>query len=214
LRVKDSIKFGKHVNFYLFLYVYIFVVIIVKPTDMKMKTTILILSLSIITVIHAFTQEPEEKAKVKWYTIEEAIELNKEEPKKIMIDVYTDWCGWCKKMDKTTFGHPVIAKFLNKNYYPVKFNAESTKPVTFGGQTFVNENTGPRSTHQFAIALLQGKLSYPSIAYLNENLELLAAVPGYQTPERIEPLLNYISEEKYKSITLEEYQKDFTSQID
>jgi len=179
-----------------------------------MKKTLLILSITLITGAMALAQEPEEKIKVKWYTIEEAIELNEDVPKKIMIDVYTDWCGWCKKMDKSTFGHPVIAEYLNENFYPVKFNAESNKPVNFGGQTFVNENTGPRSTHQFAIALLQGKLSYPSIAYLNENLELLAAIPGYQTPEKIEPLLNYISAEKYKSITLEEYQKNFESQID
>jgi uncharacterized protein YyaL (SSP411 family) len=55
---------------------------------------------------------------VKWYTLEQAIALNKKEPRKIMIDVYTDWCGWCKKMDITTFNNNVIADYLNSKYYP------------------------------------------------------------------------------------------------
>ncbi|NJK95139.1 MAG: DUF255 domain-containing protein [Bacteroidales bacterium] len=70
-------------------------------------------------------------AKVKWYTIEQVVELQKKEPKKILIDVYTDWCGWCKKMDAETFDHPIIAEYINKYYYPVKFNAESKEPVDF-----------------------------------------------------------------------------------
>ena len=57
---------------------------------------------------------------VKWLTFEEAIELNRREPRKIMIDVYTDWCSWCKVMDKNTFNQAVIANYLNKTYYQVK----------------------------------------------------------------------------------------------
>ncbi len=53
---------------------------------------------------------------VKWYSFEQAVKLNKQNPKKIFIDVYTDWCGWCKRMDKVTFSNPVIAKYLNKYY--------------------------------------------------------------------------------------------------
>ena len=152
-------------------------------------------------------------AKVKWYTIEQAVELQKKEPRKIMIDVYTDWCGWCKKMDAETFDHPVIAEYLNANFYPVKFNAESKEPITFGGKTFVNENQGSRSSHQFAIALLQGQMSYPSIAYLNEKMEPLGAVPGYYSAKDFEPLIKYIEEDKYKTASFEDYKKGFVSNI-
>jgi thioredoxin-related protein len=150
---------------------------------------------------------------VKWYTIQQALELQKKEPRKILIDVYTDWCGWCKKMDNETFSHPVVAEYLNKHYYPVKFNAESYDSIVFQGHTFINENKGARSTHQFAIALLRGQLSYPSVAYLTENLQLIAAVPGFFTADNLEPLLNFIVEDKFKSISLDDYKKTFTSQI-
>jgi thioredoxin-related protein len=156
---------------------------------------------------------PEISSIVKWYTIEEALTLNKTKPKKIMIDVFTDWCGWCKKMDKDVFSHPVIARYLNEYYYPVKFNAESTAPIDFNGQKFINENTGTRSAHQFASALLKGQMSYPSIAYFTEKLEYMGAMPGYKTPDQLEIILNFIAQDKFKTTTLEEFQKSFVGQI-
>jgi len=150
---------------------------------------------------------------VKWYSIEEAEKLNKQQPRKIMIDVYTDWCGWCKKMDKETFNHPIIAEYINKHYYPVKLDAESKEEIVFKGTTFKFVAQGARGYHELAAGLLNGQMSYPSIAYMNEKMELLGAVPGFYTPDRIEPLLNYIVEEKYTSESLEEYQKNFKSKI-
>lgn len=174
-----------------------------------------ILVLLIISAVYAGTASAQLKlpAKVKWYTIQEAVELQKKEPRKIMIDVYTDWCGWCKKMDAETFNNPVIAEYLNTHFYPVKFNAESKDPVVFGGKTFVNDSQGNRSSHQFAVALLQGNMSYPSIAYLNENSQLLTAIAGYYSAKDYEPIINFIGEGKYTSTTLEEYMKTFKGKV-
>lgn len=151
--------------------------------------------------------------KVKWYTIQEAEKLSKEHGKKVMIDVYTDWCGWCKKMDKETFNHPVIAKILNDNYYPVKLNAESKDDITFMGYTYKYVSQGGRGYHELAAGLLNGQLSFPSIAYLNEQMQLLGAIPGYKTPAAMEPLLVYISEDKFMTQSLEDFQKTFESKI-
>jgi len=170
---------------------------------------ILILVAIILSSSSIFAQE----SKVNWISMEEAEKLNKENPKKIMIDVYTDWCGWCKKMDKDTFSHPAIAKFINEYYYAVKLNAEGKEEITFNGTTFKFVAQGSRGYHELAAGLLGGKLSFPSIAYLNENMQLLGAVPGYQTPERIEPLLNFIAEDKFTSQSLEDYQKNFQSKL-
>lgn len=178
---------------------------------MKRLTIIALVFTFMVSVAQAQLKPP---AKVKWYTIEQAVELQKKEPRKIMIDVYTDWCGWCKKMDAETFSHPVIAEFLNANFYPVKFNAESKEPVTFAGKTFINENQGRQSSHQFAIALLQGQMSYPSIAYINEKNEPIGAVPGYYSAKDFEPLINYIVEDKYKSgVSFEDFKKGFIGKV-
>jgi len=150
---------------------------------------------------------------VKWYSFEEAVELSKKNPKKLFIDVYTDWCGWCKKMDRETFSHPVIAKYLNEDFYAVKFDAESSEPIEFGGQTFVNEGGQPRNPHQLAIALLQGKMGYPSIAYMNEDLQLITVTSGYQVPTEIEPILNYFANDTYKTVGWSDFQTKFVSEI-
>ncbi len=159
------------------------------------------------------TAGAQEKNEVKWYGFEEAVALSSKEPRKLFIDVYTDWCGWCKKMDKETFTHPVIIELLNTKFYAVKFNAESKEPVTFAGKTFVNEGAKPRSPHQLAIALLQGQMGYPSAVYMDEDLQLLAPIPGYFSARDLEPILNYFVVEGYKSISLQDYIKSFEGRI-
>ncbi len=155
-----------------------------------------------------------QKQKVKWYSFEKAIEMNKKEPRKILVDVYTDWCGWCKKMKKNTFNHPKIAKYINNNFYAVRFNAESNKKVTFKGKTFVNNKNKKKKPHQLAIALLRGKMSYPSVAYLNENNQLITTVPGYYGPKDMEPILNFIINEAYKNQSFKDFKKNFSGSFD
>ncbi|MBU8892468.1 MAG: DUF255 domain-containing protein [Bacteroidales bacterium] len=173
------------------------------------KIIFIIITFSITLTSNSFAQ----KTEVKWYSFEEAVELNKTEHRKIFIDVYTDWCGWCKKMEATTFTNPEIAKILNEDYYAVRFDAETNDTINFGGKKFFNEGLKSRSPHQLAIALLQGKMSYPSVAYLNEDNQLLTAVPGYYTADKLEPILKFFAEDAFKVKSFEEYQKDFKSNI-
>lgn len=82
--------------------------------------------------------------------------------------------------------------------------------VRLGEQVFVNENPGGRrSAHQLAIALLNGKMSYPTIVYLDENANMLSPVPGYLDAEGIEPILKYYGDNAYKNTSWEEYQRTF-----
>ncbi len=154
--------------------------------------------------------------KLKWYTIKEVIELQKKEPRKIVIDMYTDWCGWCKKMDRETFSHPVITAYLNKYFYAVKFNAESFDSVIFEGHTFINEGKGIRPTHQLALAFFQStkqQVAYPTTFYLDEKMQLIFPWAGYLNANQLEVLLHYIVDEKYKPTTIDEYKKTFISSI-
>jgi len=184
----------------------------VHPNMGKFNTMRAIIFFVFITIT-SFPISAQNTEKVKWYTIEEALKQNAAAPRKIMIDVYTDWCGWCKKMDAETFDHPVIARYINKNFYPVKFDAESSSSINFNGTKYVNQGAGGtrKSTHQFATAL--GVTGYPTVAYLTGDLQLIAPVSGYFTPEQIEPLLHFIVEDKFKTISFEDYQKTFISEL-
>jgi thioredoxin-related protein len=174
-----------------------------------MKKIVLVMIVASIGLLKtSFAQEES----VKWYSFEEALELNKTDQRKIFIDVYTDWCGWCKKMDASTFANPAIAKILNEEYYAVKFDAETNDTINYGGKQFINEGGG-RSPHQLAVALLRGKMSYPSVAYLNEQNQLLTSVPGYYTPDRLEPVLMFFAEDAFNSQSFEDYQKTFKSEL-
>jgi thioredoxin-related protein len=106
----------------------------------------------------------------------------------------------------------VIAEILNSKFYPVKFNAESKQPVTFQGRTFVNDGKiGP--THQLAYALLQGKLSYPTVAFLTAKSELITPVPGYRGAKDFEPMLEYFGGTSWQKQSYEEFLKTFTGKV-
>jgi len=145
--------------------------------------------------------------KINWMTWEEAYEANKKEPRKIFIDVYTDWCGWCKKMDKSTFIDASVVKELNENFYAVKFDAEMKKDIDFNGATFSFAGSGRRGSHQLAFALLDGRMSYPSFVLLDENFGRIMLAPGYKTPEQLVPQLTYTSSEAYKKQNFDAYAK-------
>jgi thioredoxin-related protein len=172
-----------------------------------MKKSILISLTIIASALIAFpagaqTQQPQtpaaSTAKIKWLDFEEAVAQNKKKPKKIFIDTYTDWCGWCKKMDQTTFINPVIVKYMNDNYYAVKFNAERKDTVNYNGKSYVNPNpAGTRSSHQLAQELLNGRMSFPSFVFLDENLKKITILPGYQKAPQFESILHFIGENAY-----------------
>jgi len=157
---------------------------------------------------------PEGPSGVKWYTIQEAEQLNKKVAKPIFIDTYTDWCGWCKKMDKDTFTNSVISDILNNKFYPVKFNAEGKESITFLGQTFVNDGKSG-NTHQLAIALLKGQMSYPTVVFLtpSDGKFSVSPVPGYRPPKEMEVLLSFFADKAYETQKWEDYQKNFKGKI-
>jgi len=148
------------------------------------------------------------QAKVNWISFEEAVSLQKKTPKTIFIDMYTDWCGWCKKMDQATFANPGIASYLNANFYCVKFDAERKDTVSYKGKQYINQGQGRRPTHQLAIELLKGKMSYPTIVYIDDEFNA-NPVGGYMDPIKIEPLLVYFAERIHKSANFDDFKKYF-----
>ncbi len=157
-----------------------------------------------------------QESRINWMTIEEAEARVKQEPKKIFVDIYTDWCSWCKRMESETFAHPVIADYLNENFYPVKLNAEQEEPIVFRGVEYINENPGGRrSAHNFAAAILQGRMGYPSVAFFDEELNLIYALSGFRPPKSMEPVLVFFEEEIYKeNPDLDSFIENFEGEIE
>ncbi len=151
---------------------------------------------------------------VNWLSVEQAEKLASENPRPLFIDIYTDWCGWCRRMDSETLSHPAIAKILNEEFYPVKLNAETNDEIKFQGQTFINDGNNGR-THQLAIAIgtVEGRIGYPTVAFFNEELQLLTAIPGFRTARDMEPLLMFFASESYKNISYEEFLETFEGTI-
>lgn len=126
----------------------------------------------------------------KWTTLENAISLSKKDNKKILIDVYTDWCKWCKVMDEKTFQDAGMKVHLEQNYHLVKFDAEHKGSIDFDGEEYKYFTNGRRGTHMLASKLLDGKLSYPSLVVLDAKLNKLQIVRGYKSPEQLIEILN------------------------
>lgn len=169
------------------------------------------LSLCLLSFVSAdYSEDPPKEAKetLKWYTWEEAIAANEKEPKKIMIDLYTSWCGWCKKMDKTTFADPKVAAYLSENFYPVKFNAEQKEDIIFNDHTFSYVKNGRRGVHMLAYSLTDGKLSYPSIVYLDGNIKRISISPGFKDAKSFITELKYIGEEHYATKSFQDFQRE------
>ena len=174
---------------------------------MKNLSSFLIALLFFTSSAAVLAQTKTEKQKINWITIEKADELRRTEPRKVLIDVYTDWCGWCKKMDASTFSDPKVVAYINAYYYAVKLDAEQREPITLGGKTYEYVPNGRRGYHEIANELLQGKMSYPTTVFLDESMNMIQPVSGYLDVETIQPILEYLAENAYKETPWEEWLK-------
>jgi len=142
---------------------------------------------------------------IRWMTLDEVQAAMKKEPRKVVVDVYTHWCGWCKVMDKKTFAHPEVIRYVNKNFYAVKLNAEQKEPIRFAGSMYNFEN----GANQFAVGLLRGQMSYPTTVVMEENFQNPQPIPGYLNVQTFEMILKYLGEGAYKTQKFEEWQAVF-----
>lgn len=152
-----------------------------------------------------------QKQSINWMSIENALEASAKNPKKIIIDIYTDWCGWCKVMDRETFGNEDIIKYINENYYAVKLNAEKQTSFSYKGQLYNLEAVNGKTINSFVLAISNGSIGYPALAYLDEQQNLLTLLTGYQKKEQLLPILKFLHSDSFKSMTYEEFLKKESS---
>ncbi len=139
--------------------------------------------------------------KVNWVSWDEAIAAATDNPKKIYIDIYTDWCGYCRKMDRETFTDPGVIKYLNENFYPVKFDAEQKESINFNETEFKHIAGGRGGVHELAVALLNNQMGYPAFVILDEEFSRILISPGYKGPSDVMMEMEFANDETYKTKT-------------
>ncbi len=137
---------------------------------------------------------------INWLTWEEAMSRHAKEPRKIVVELYTNWCSWCVKMDKTTFNDPAIIQYINENFYAVKFDAETREEVFFKEQKFGYIQDGNRGYNLFSLYLTRGRLTFPSIVFLDETINNPQPVKGFQNVSAMERLLQFFGENHYRKM--------------
>ncbi len=167
-----------------------------------MKKLVYLFAFAVLTSVSSIAQA------INWVTLEKAIELQKKNPKKIMIDVYTSWCGPCKMLDKNTFHNPDVVKYVNQNYYAVKFNAEGNQSVTYKGKTFSNPDYKPelaeRRNSAHELSRYFQIQAYPTIVFMDEKADVIAPIRGYQTPTQLELYLKMFKADEHKTLDTQE----------
>ena len=151
--------------------------------------------------------DPKGDSTIHWMSWQEAIEANQKAPRKIMIDLFTEWCGWCKRMDASTFVDPAVVAYVNQHFYAVKFDAEQKDSIVFNNHTFHYIPNGRRGYHELAYALVDGQLSYPTLVYLTPKMERIMISPGFKPTDGLMKEMRYAKEDIYLQQKWEEYQQ-------
>ncbi len=142
-----------------------------------------------------------------WQTWQEVTHLAASTNKPVFIDIYTDWCRYCKIMDATTFKNDSVVSYLKQNYLRFKFNAEGKDTIMWNNKAFT---FNPRyDVHDFAVYLTRGSIVYPTTVIITPGGQ-----PFYKHGEisagEMEMLLKYFAMKK-PSQTLEEYAAGFAA---
>jgi thioredoxin-related protein len=178
-----------------------------------MKSEKGLLSFVVLLSMTLFSQDCLAQNKVRWMTLEEALKKQETKPKKILIDIYTEWCKFCKKMETMTLGDDNVAKYINEHYYAVKFDAEQKESLAFNGEEFNYVKSYPRGYHEFAFEILGGKITVPSIVILDENTKILQSLDGYKNVVEMEMILQYYGTDSWKNISWRAFSKTYQQNL-
>ncbi len=141
------------------------------------------------------------------------IKKNKvKENKLIIVDFYTDWCGWCKKLDSETYVDPEVIALMNKYFYPVKFDAEQQDSVQFANKTYKFKGNGNRGTNEFALEFATrpgGRIGYPSMTIIDPMGVKINVEAGFKNPDKMKVMLLYYGEGHYKTKDFPTFQKEY-----
>jgi thioredoxin-related protein len=163
-----------------------------------MKTRIALSMLALVLLLtSAGALHAGDKSKLQWLSFEKGIAEAKKTNKKMLVDVYTDWCGWCKRMDADTYSNSDISSYLQQKYVLVKLNAESSAKQTYNGKQYTEQE----------LAGEFGVTGYPTTLFFKSDGSVITALPGYADAANFKTALSFIGEDLYLTTKYEDYAK-------
>ncbi|MBI5170322.1 MAG: DUF255 domain-containing protein [Candidatus Eisenbacteria bacterium] len=143
----------------------------------------LLLALASVALLVA-SSRPASAGKVDWRSWDDGLARAKSGNRFVVVDVYTDWCGWCRRMEADVYARRDVSEYLDSKFVTVKLNAESGELV----------HRGERSMSARTLASQFQVTGYPTTIFLRPDGERLANVPGYIPAEKFLLLLRYIGD--------------------
>ncbi len=154
---------------------------------------------------------PAQNTSLSWYSWGEGIAKAARDHKKVLLYVYTPSCGWCKKMESETFAQSAVVQLVKAEFIPVKLNAAESADLEFKGKTYRLENIGSRGYNALAAELLEGRMSFPSLVFLDESQHVLQAIAGFKSPDAFLPIATYYGKDHYKNMPWSSFQKKYAA---
>jgi thioredoxin-related protein len=151
-----------------------------------------------------------QKEEIRWLTVAELQSAYSKQPRPVLVDVYTSWCGWCKVMERETYTNDHVVEYINTHYYAVKLDAERKDSVVWADKKY--GYVPAYKSNELALYLLGGRMSFPTTVFMTSLDAQPAALPGYQKVKEIESPLKYFGEGVYKKMSYVDYYKTFSSQ--
>lgn len=146
---------------------------------------------------------------IQWLTWEEAQVRQEQEKRPVFLNIYTSWCGWCTRLEETTLHESSIARYINEKFYPVKFNAERKEELIFRNQTYGVIKLGKKEYHRLAAEWLGGRMSFPTLVFLDDASNLIQAIPGYRSAKELEVIATYFGSGEYRNTPWSVYEKNY-----
>jgi thioredoxin-related protein len=163
-----------------------------------------------LLAISAFSFSAKPKEQINWLSMEEMQLAFKKEPRPVLIDLYTSWCGWCKEMDKTTYKNAKVMAYINEHYYAVRFDAESQDDISFNNKIF--KYNKEMKANELAMYLSFGQMEYPTTVFLTDPEARPAPLPGYLKPKEMEAPLKYFAEANMKVESFVDFNTKFKNE--
>lgn len=149
------------------------------------------------SLAHAQTAaEPVED--VDWLPMPEAMAQAQESGKKLLVDVYAPWCGWCTRLQTDTYTDPEVQALVREHFVVARLNIDvQDDSLQFREFTL--------SSAELAAGL--GASGTPTTVFLEPSTDYITRVPGFIQAEEFREVLRYIAGGTYGEQNFQEWKE-------